>query len=157
MAGKSKHTEKHDKKAKRLATKGLTDKAIAEFFNVSERTLNNWKKQFPLFFQSLKNGKAMTDAGVEASLYQRATGYSVPDVHISSFEGDITITPIIKHYPPDPTSCIFWLKNRKPDQWADRQEVKLKDLPPIVVNLNVQKNGITELQSEADTSKRNTG
>ena len=25
------------------------------------------------------------------------------------------------HIPPDPTAQIFWLKNRKPDQWREKQ------------------------------------
>ena len=39
---------------------------------------------------------------------------------ISTYEGDVTITPIIKHYPPDPVSMIFWLKNRCPKRWRDK-------------------------------------
>ncbi len=139
MAGKSKHTDKHDVMAKELAGKGYTDQELADFYGVNIATITNWKKQFPLFFASLKTGKKIADSRVEASLYQRAIGYSAPDVHITNFKGKITVTPIIKHYPPDPTSCIFWLKNRKPDEWADRQEIKFKDPPPIVVNLNVTK------------------
>jgi hypothetical protein len=28
----------------------------------------------------------------------------------------------VRHYPPDPTSMIFWLKNRQPQDWRDKQE-----------------------------------
>jgi len=27
-----------------------------------------------------------------------------------------------KYQPPNTTALIFWLKNRKPDQWRDKQE-----------------------------------
>ena len=30
---------------------------------------------------------------------------------------------VTKHYPPDPTAAIFWLKNRQPDTWRDKVEV----------------------------------
>jgi len=33
---------------------------------------------------------------------------------------------LIKYYPPDPVSIIFWLKNRKPEQWRDKQEAEHK-------------------------------
>lgn len=121
---KSKYDASMDKAAKELSRKGFTDKELAEFFGVTEQTLNNWKKQFPLFFESLKSGKSMADAKVEAALFQRAVGYSVPDVHISSYEGVITVTPIIKHFAPDVTAQIFWLKNRQPKKWRDKQEIQ---------------------------------
>jgi len=122
---KSKYNEGMNKIVKSLTAKGCTDKQLAIFFGVDERTITNWKKQFPLFFLSLKTGKKMIDAEVEASLFQRAIGYSLPDVHISSYEGEITITPIVKHFPPDTTAQIFWLKNRKPKQWRDKQDINL--------------------------------
>ena len=28
-----------------------------------------------------------------------------------------------EHYPPDPTSMCFWLKNRRPDRWRDVQNI----------------------------------
>ena len=104
--------------------KGYTDKQLAKIFCVKEQTINNWKKDYPEFFESLKAGKMLADAKVEASLYQRACGYSHPEIHITNFQGSITETPIIKHYPPDPTSMIFWLKNRKKKEWRDRHEIK---------------------------------
>ena len=44
---------------------------------------------------------------------------------ISNFQGEITETDITKHYPPDPTSMIFWLKNRRPDRWRDKQSIDI--------------------------------
>lgn len=121
---KSKYDPAMNKAAVALCRKGFTDKDLCDFFSIDEKTLNNWKKQFPLFFQSLKVGKAMADAQVEAALFQRAVGYSIPDVHVSSYEGVITITPIIKHFAPDTTAQIFWLKNRQPKKWRDKQQVE---------------------------------
>lgn len=120
---KTKYTPDVVVSAKILCQKGYTDKELAAFFGVDEKTLNNWKHQFPLFFQSLKTGKSMADSQVEASLFQRAVGYSVPDVHISNYEGVVTITPIIKHFAPDTTAQIFWLKNRQPQKWRDKQDI----------------------------------
>jgi hypothetical protein len=28
-----------------------------------------------------------------------------------------------EYYPPDPTSMIWWLKNRRPDRWRDVQNI----------------------------------
>jgi cell fate (sporulation/competence/biofilm development) regulator YmcA (YheA/YmcA/DUF963 family) len=98
---------------------GYTDVQLAEFFKVSEKTINNWKKD-PEFLSVLKKGKEMSDERVERSLYERANGYKHPDVHISNYQGNVTITPIIKYYPPEVVACIYWLNNRKSDKWSNR-------------------------------------
>lgn len=123
-----------------LAEKGFTDAEIADVFEVKEQTINNWKKKFPQFFESLKKGKAVADQKIVQSLYQRALGYSHPEVHITSHQGIVTKTNIIKHYPPDTTACIFWLKNRDQEHWRDKHEHELSGevhlLPP-----KISKNG----------------
>ncbi|MCG8643425.1 MAG: hypothetical protein MI862_27100 [Desulfobacterales bacterium] len=48
-------------------------------------------------------------ANVLGALYKRAVGYSHPDVHISVYQGDVIITDITKHYPPDPVSAREFL------------------------------------------------
>ena len=122
----TKYKPEYAEQAYKLAQEGFTDKKIADFFKVQERTVNNWKTDYPGFFQSLKRGKDEFDSDViEKSLAHRASGYSHPDVHISNYQGKITVTPIIKHYPPDPASMIFWLKNRRSNRWRDKQSVKV--------------------------------
>jgi len=122
------------------AESGLTEIQIAKALGISKATVTNYKKQYPEFLASLKKGKSVADERVELSLFQRAVGYSHPDVHVSNYQGEVTITPIIKHYPPDPTSAIFWLKNRRPDKWRDIKatEITGKDGQPIQHNLTVK-------------------
>lgn len=110
--------------ARKLAMLGLTDAEMAKFFDVAESTFHLWKGEFCDFSEALKAGKVIADADVTMSLYRRATGYSHDDVHISNYQGLVTVTPIIKHYPPDPTSMIFWLKNRQPARWREKREDK---------------------------------
>lgn len=107
---------------KKLARKGWTDVEMADFFGVSEQTWNTWKKKKAVFFRKLKDWKAEFDERIERSLAERAEGYSHPDVHISNYQGEITVTEITKHYPPDTGAIAFWLKNRKPDEWRDKHE-----------------------------------
>ncbi|MGZ8181238.1 MAG: helix-turn-helix domain-containing protein [Methylobacter sp.] len=111
---------------------GATDEQLADFFNVAKSTINLWKQKQPKFLDALKRGKTQADANVAHSLYKRATGYSHPDVHISNYQSEITKTEITKHYPPDTTACIFWLKNRQPKLWKDRVEVKEESVVRII-------------------------
>jgi len=110
--------------AKKLCKLGATDQDLAEFFKVSTRTIMRWQVEFPAFCHALKVAKAEADQRVERSLYQRAVGYAHPDVHVSNYQGEVTLTPITKHYAPDTVACIFWLKNRQPELWRDKHEVE---------------------------------
>jgi hypothetical protein len=93
---------------------------------VSVRTISYWRASKPEFADALKAGKEVADDRVERSLFHRAVGYQHDEVHVSNYQGKVTLTPLVKHYPPDTTAAIFWLKNRKKDEWRDKQEVEHK-------------------------------
>lgn len=131
----SKFKKEYIAQAKKLCRLGATDNEIADFFGIEVRTLYRWKNESDEFCQSLKSGKTEADERVERSLFARALGYEHPEVDIRVVDKEIIQTPIIKHYPPDTTAAIFWLKNRKPTEWRDKQEVEHagKDGGPIQV------------------------
>lgn len=110
--------------SQKLCKLGATDIEIADFFAVDVRTLYRWKGDYPEFCQALKSGKAEADERVERSLFARATGYEHEDTDIRVIEGKIVQTTIRKQYPPDTTAGIFWLKNRRPAEWRDKQEIE---------------------------------
>jgi hypothetical protein len=123
-----------------LCLLGLTDEQLAKHFNTSVPTLSSWKKKYPKFLSALKEGRHEADGKVARSLYQRALGSSHPDVHISNYMGQITITPIIKNYAPDTTACIFWLKNRNKVNWRDKIDITDDNSPaptPVRVVIEV--------------------
>lgn len=115
----------YDDLAFKFCLLGATDVELAGFFEVTEQTINNWKQDHPKFFESIKAGRVKADAVVSQKLYHRAVGYSAPDTDIRVIDGQIVKTEIIKHYPPDTTAAIFWLKNRQRGKWRDRQETDL--------------------------------
>lgn len=106
---------------------GATDQELADFFEVDLRTLYRWKNDFPEFCHALKVGKEVADERVERSLFQRATGYEQDAVKIFMPAG--AQAPVYADYrekiAPDTTACIFWLKNRRPDAWRDKQQTEL--------------------------------
>ncbi len=112
----------YTEQAFKLCLLGATDADLADFFEVSEKTINTWKDAHPEFLQSLKAGKDEADANVGERLYQRAMGYEHPEDKIFMHEGKPVVVPTVKHYPPDTTACIFWLKNRQRDRWRDKQD-----------------------------------
>ena len=56
---------------------GATDQKLAEFLNVTETTINNWKQNYPSFFESIKKGKEKADAKVAESLYKEGDWFSI--------------------------------------------------------------------------------
>ena len=134
--------EKHPAEAVRLAKLGLTDQEMANFWGVSKMTVDTWKNKHPEFLEALTIGKQDADSRVAESLYHRAVGYSHDDVDIRTVSvgngrSEIVQTPIVKHFPPDTTACIFWLKNRQPKLWRDvwRTEVSGPEGGPLEITL----------------------
>lgn len=96
---------------------------LADMFGVDVSTVEAWMRAHPSFQSSVKRGKARTDDEVERSLIHRAKGYSHPSeeiVILSEGKGGSTYVErvqVTKQYPPDATSAIFWLKNRRPQDY----------------------------------------
>src|SRR5690606_26154962 len=61
MARPSKYANINLKQIEILAEKGFTDKEMSAFFSITEQTFNNYKKEHPEFFESLKRGKDIAD------------------------------------------------------------------------------------------------
>lgn len=110
--------------ARKFCLLGATDADLARSFEVGEATVNRWKLAHPEFCASIKAGKEEADANVAKSLYRRALGYTHPAVKIFCNAGEVTEAPYTERYPPDTTAAIFWLKNRKPEVWRDKQDVE---------------------------------
>lgn len=79
------------------ARDGLTDEQIAKNMGISVKTLFNYKTNHLPILQALKKGKEVVDYEVENALLS------------SALEGNTT-------------AQIFWLKNRRPDKWRDKQK-----------------------------------
>lgn len=104
--------------AEKLCKLGATDPELADFFEVSVTTVRNWMRVHPDFLAALK-GKDEADDRVERSLYQKAIGYEHDAVKIFQVNGEPLIVPYRERVAPDTTAAIFWLKNRRPEQWRD--------------------------------------
>lgn len=114
------------RQATKLCKLGATDPELADFFEVSIGTVKLWAVQHEEFLAARMSGKLAYDDRVEHALAARALGYEHDEVDIRVVEGQIIQTPIRKHYPPDATAAIFWLKNRRSGAWKDRTEQKIE-------------------------------
>lgn len=107
------------------ARDGLTDEQIAHNMGIAYSTLKNWKDKHMAILAALKKGKEVVDLQVENALLKRALEYEYEEVKEKYELGDLTERTVTKKQViPDTTAQIFWLKNRKPEKWRDKQEVE---------------------------------
>lgn len=106
------------------ARDGLTDDQIAKNIGINRDTLYRWKKAHSDISDALKKGKEVIDRQVENALLKRALGYTYDEI---TFEGDDEVKRVRKQVAPDTTAQIFWLKNRKPEEWRDKREIVKDD------------------------------
>lgn len=83
------------------ARMGLTDEQIAHNIGISTSTLYDWKNKYLKFSEALKKGKEVVDFEVENALYKNALAGNV-------------------------TAQIYWLNNRMPQRWRNKQESESK-------------------------------
>lgn len=106
------------------ARDGLTDEQIAKNIGISRSTLNEWKKKYSDISDTLKRGKEVIDRQVENSLLKRALGYEYEEVSEKFEYGVLTERKVTKkQVVPDTTAQIFWLKNRKQEEWRDKRVI----------------------------------
>jgi len=104
---------------------GYLDKDLADHFSVSVATINVWKNEYPKFIESIKKGKEEFDTDqVESALLKRAMGYDIIENKEESSSQGLKTTSTEKHIASDTTAMIFWLKNRQPKRWRDKQEIE---------------------------------
>ena len=157
----SKYKEEFNSQAAKLCKLGATDRDLADFFQVNEDTINEWKKKHLEFSESIKEAKKEADQEVVKALFRRAVGYSHPAVKIfqrnyprlkssptnieqemeedeeieesTGAESAALVVPYTEHYPPETTACIFWLKNRDRENWKDKHDHELSGNVNIII------------------------
>ena len=124
------------------ARDGLIDEQIAANIGITTTTLYDWKKKYADFSDALKKGKETSNYEVENALFKSATGYEyeerkeVQEVVDGVMRKRVEITR--KQVPPNATSAIFWLKNRKPDKWRNKQEIEVNKLQAEIKKIEAE-------------------
>ena len=116
------------------ARDGLTDEQIAKNIGINRTTLYDWKKKETNIADALKKGKEVIDFEVENALLKRALGYEYEE---ETYENGILTKKVKKQVAPDTTAQIFWLKNRKKEQWREKVEVVETDEDLQNINKNI--------------------
>lgn len=99
----------HPKQIEDCLARGMTKAMAARELGVCVRTVRNWELRHPEFLAAVESGSAHADSVVQEALWKVSTGYKNGEVY----------------YPPNITGMIFWLKNRRPDEWRERKEINV--------------------------------
>lgn len=137
--------------AAKLCALGATDFEMAGFFEVDTATIYRWKYAYPDFCEAVKAGKEQADERVARALFNRAVGYSFEGEKVFQFQGTIIRAQTVEHVPPDPGAAMNWLKNRRPGEWRERQQVEHtgKDGGPITTAATFDLSKMTDAELDA--------
>jgi hypothetical protein len=129
MARPSSFCEKYIAKARTACERGATDAELASLLKIHPATLYRWKLDFPDFCEAIKAGKEIADERVERSLFHKAVGFDTKRIipvklKIGPNQERVELVEVDEHVPADTTAAIFWLKNRRKEQWRDKHEVE---------------------------------
>jgi len=160
MARPSKYREEYSEQVFKLCLLGASDEQIADFFNIATSTIYVWNKSEPAFLEAKKRGKLEADNKVAESLFNRALGYSHKEEKIFCTNGEVTKVDTVKKYPPDTVAAIFWLKNRNPEYWRDKQEIEhsgtIKNASELTDEdlFNIATTGSTRTTGQTDSTQK---
>jgi hypothetical protein len=100
---------------------GATNDTLAERFEVCRRTIDNWIATIPEFSAAVRQGREVADVAVVSALFARATGMEQKMTKVFCHRGQPVTANYVAYLPPDVRACIFWLRNRRPEQWRENR------------------------------------
>lgn len=103
------------------ARDGLTMDQIAKNMGITKPTLYKWQDKSVDLVNALKVNRDIADREVENALFKNAIGFTYNEQQLTD---DGMVVEVEKYSKPNTTAQIFWLKNRKPEQWRDKQNIE---------------------------------
>lgn len=143
-------------RAKELTGKlGVRNCDLAEYFEVSEPTIDNWIKNNLEFQRAVNQGRTDASLTVAMSLFDRAIGVTITEETIIKNEvkeyhpnGKLKrtyIEPIVvqtqKQLPPESWAAVKFLSHVRRDIWTDNNNINIDH----TINANVNVKQIEEL------------
>lgn len=130
-------TEEGLERVNQWAEKGLSLKQISHNMGIAYGTLFEWQREFPQLNDVIKKGQMVVTEEVENAMFMAATGYEYEEETSELMDnGELKVVKKVKKsQAPNVTAQIFWLKNKNPQEWKDRVEVKSEHEGKIIVEL----------------------
>lgn len=100
---------------------GTSITTTCDLVKISVETFYDWKKNKPEFSERVKAATAIPDQKVENAFFKSALGFKYKEKTVDNERKTVRITT--KTVPPNGSNALNWLKNRKPTEWRDKQEI----------------------------------
>ncbi|MDD5728381.1 MAG: hypothetical protein PHV59_07460 [Victivallales bacterium] len=113
------------------AKSGLDIKATAAKLNIQENELTELMRELPQLKAAFASGRQSSPAQlVEDALLKRALGFQQQEIYsedmVDRKTGEqleiLKRRVVSKEIAPDVRALLFWLKNRCPQRWSEKQE-----------------------------------
>ena len=72
----------------------------------------------------MQDGSDVADADVAQALLQKAKGFTHEDVKFLQLGGEVKPVEYNRYFPPDSQAAMYWLRNRRQQQWRERIELE---------------------------------
>jgi hypothetical protein len=109
-------------RARELCARGATNKDLAGRFGVVRSTIDLWIASHPEFAEAVQQGRDVADASAVESLFTRVTGYNHQAEKVFLYRGEPRTATYTAHVPPETRACMYWLRNRRPEDWREISE-----------------------------------
>jgi hypothetical protein len=109
-------------RARELCARGATNKDLAGRFGVVRSTIDLWIASHPEFAEAVQQGRDVADASAVESLFTRVTGYNHKAEKVFLYRGEPRTATYTAHVPPETRACMYWLRNRRPEDWREISE-----------------------------------
>lgn len=103
---------------------GYTIEDIANKIGVNQKTLYDWRSQYPEIEEALRNGREIVDYKVENALLKSALGYQKKEVKVTTTMRYGKVVETIKEVTeteqaPNVNAIQTWLYNRQKEKWKN--------------------------------------
>ena len=136
----------------------FSKKEIADRMGITPATLNSWCEKYEEIDEAIKTTKELIDYQVENAVLKAALGYKTKEIKVTVGKKMINGEMVemlkettVKEVPPNINAAIFWLNNRKFDDWKrNRDKVVEVDPEDQQVTITIQRGNKSKIDLSDD-------
>lgn len=152
----SKYRPAYAFQAQQMRAGGATEEELAKAFGVATSTIRDWTLRHDAFREAMALGYAAATGRIEESLFKRAIGYEAPKTKVFLPAGatEPVYASYQEHVAPDVGAIKYWLGNRAPELWRERQSVEHSGPDGGPIELQARQAAISDMLAELRQAKR---
>ena len=122
-----------------LASDNKTERTIKGIHKIGHCTWDRCKKEIGKIVTAIKKGHEHVVEDVERAMHKAAIGHKYTEIRIDRRDGKEWITETTREIQPNILAGIFLLKNEKPAQYKDKQDIEIGGTMKVLRIPDIQK------------------